>query len=96
MNFIRYDKYKLGRWNHDPRYQMSIIGEIDDMYIVWDHDFCIFTTWMKRNVTIIDNSDDVNFQNAYCIYIKGVYHSIRKFEDKLKDAVERELSFIKN
>ena len=82
--------YKLGRWKYlDPRIKFSIIGEIDDEYVVFHHDTMVFGSVMIKDVTLVGTADDVNFQRAYCINKKNVYHSVSNFKTEIQAVVTK-------
>lgn len=92
--FIQYkNNYKLGRWTTpvDPRIQFSILGEVEDQYIVFHHDNMVFGSLLKRHTIIIDNSKDVNFCKGWCIRKKGVDHHVHNFITEMENAANYSL-----
>ena len=73
----------------DPRIQFSILGEIDNEYIVFHHDTGNFGSIMIREVHILDTSTDYNFEKGFCINKKNIYYHVSGFKQEIQTVVSK-------
>ena len=80
----------MGRYKClDPRIHFSILGEIDDEYVVFHHDTGNFGSLLIKEVALVCTGDDVNFQKGYCINKKNVYHHVSNFKQEIQTVVSK-------
>lgn len=86
-------EYELARWKSlDPRIRFSVLGEVGDQYVVFHHDTGVFGSVLKRHTLFIENFDDRNFRQGWCINVKNVYHHIHNYLTEMESAASLALT----